>query len=151
MSVCTSSFTSPESSVYTNAAGFNSKLFHVISLKEGTSSLYSTAAFVFYFFILLLAMCTHSLLAAGREDDSPPIVITPTVARLALGEDFLSRKRKGVCWLCLWISHRRGWFYCLSLKSDCNSSPSWLLAHQLIHFEKSIPLHVTGKIILVIL
>ena len=68
MFVCRSSFTSPESSVCTNAAHFNSKLFHVISLKEGTSSFYSTTAFVFHFFILLLAMCTHSLFAASREE-----------------------------------------------------------------------------------
>ena len=70
LSVCRSSFTSPESSVCTNTAHFNSKLFHVISLEEGTSCFYSTTAFVFYFFILLLAVCTHSLLAASREDDS---------------------------------------------------------------------------------
>ena len=69
LSVCRSSFTSPESSVCTNTAHFNSKLFHVISL-EGTSCFYSTTAFVFYFFILLLAVCTHSLLTASREDDS---------------------------------------------------------------------------------
>ena len=35
-------------------------------------------------------------------------VTTPIVARLALREDFPSKKRKGVRWLCLWNSQRRG-------------------------------------------
>ena len=99
-------------------------------------------------FCYLLCVPTAFSLLVEKNDG---LQATPTGARLALGEDFLSRKRKGVCVLCRWNSHRRGWFHCLFLKSACNSSPSWLLAHQLIHFEKSIPLYVTGKIILFIL